>query len=131
MQNWLEKYGREIGQFPDPENETPGTAPIAEETLQFMANFVETVSTMRAEGRPALFNCQPNMEMLTHLVHPLLLGIYAEQQREQVEWEHQYQHDIHTISFEERVQKDATLPPDPPQFDISKVLFLNLDGYES
>lgn len=51
-----------------------------------MSNFAETVSTMRSQKKSAVLNAQPNIEMLTHLVHPVLLGIYASYQKEKIIW---------------------------------------------
>lgn len=95
-----------------------------------MANFINVSEIIRNEKRSCVFNIQPEIETLTYLIHPVLLGLYGFYQKQKILWKNEYEHNILNIEFGQKIE-GGSFVPDPSHFEISRTVFINLDGYES
>lgn len=66
---------------------------------------------------------QPNISVLTYLVHPVMLSVYALHYKERIVWRNEYEPNILNIEFSKAVetnsqsqQESEHLQPDPPHF---------------
>lgn len=116
---------------------TSNYEPLQEESQEiknnmytFMANFINVLELVRNQKRSCLFNIQPEIQTLTYLIHPGLVGIYGFYQKEKILWKNEYEHNVLNIDFGEKIEGCSFLG-DPAHFEISRTVFINLDGYQS
>jgi hypothetical protein len=72
-----------------------------------------------------LVTIQPKINELTYVIHPLLACIYSNFKKENLE----KQKDFNWINIP--VERLPTMENAKGSYNLSKIVFINLDGYES